>query len=552
MKFSFFMGPVVIFFLTAFLIRTLRDILYIVFLWQLKEYRLDRILAHLKTSSGKKLIFGRFSILKWILFFGAFGLYIQVITNGFSGEISMGGLIGVFSAILFWPIWFIEAILNIREFILYRWRRPHFTLKVFFILLTVFFTFYSLLSTEVNLFFAVKVLFLAPLIDRFSLLYIGLLVILLNIPIFLFKKLMIFLAKRKISGFHKLITIGVTGSYGKTSTKEFLVTILNEKFKVAKTPEFTNTDIGIAKYILKQLGPDNEVFVVEMGAYKRGEIKVISDMVKPKIGVITGINEQHLDLFGSIENTMKTKFELIESLPNSGVAIFNGNNSYCLKMIQWAKARGIKVLTYNITNDVKNIRVYTDRVEFIIVDKNKNYQITAKLLGRQTTENLLAAIFAARNLGMTFEEIKTSIDKIVPPAKTMKLAKKINGMSLIDDTFNANPDGVIAAVDFMKTFNGKKIIVLTPLIELGEEAKKIHLKLGEKLAKICDLILLTNLNYHKSFSDGAKLVGEEDKLQVVNTFVGLKLIKENLDKDGIVVFEGKEAGKILRTLVKLD
>lgn len=524
----------------SFLIIISRNILYLTFLWQLKEYRLDRLLAHFKSPQGKNHILGLVELSKWMLFLGiVVGIY------------SQSKLIEVFYT-LFWFVWIFEAIKSIRELILQRWRLPAFTAKIFFILLAIILV---ILFALVDINFSaitVRALMLGPFIDRFLWLLISMTVGLFSIPSVMYRKIVILQAKRKILNLNRLTVIGITGSFGKTSTKEFLSTILSEKFKVAKTPEFTNTDIGVAKYILKELNNEYQVFVVEMGAYKKGEIKEICNMVKPKVGIITGINEQHLELFGSIENTMKTKFELIESLPKDGIAIFNGNNRRCRKMGQWAKNLDVKILSYDITRDAKNIRTFTDHVEFTYVSKKKNYLIKANLLGRQTIENLLAAFYAAQNLGLTWEEIQKGVSIILPAPQTMKLGGKLGGMSLVDDTFNANPDGVSSAADFMQIFKGKKILVLTPLIELGHKAEEIHARLGEKLAKICDLILLTNLNYNKSFIDGTKGVSNEEKVQVVNTTLGVKLIRENLDEGGVVLFEGKEARRILNVLVKLD
>ncbi len=511
----------------SFLFVITRNVFYLVFLWQLKEYRLDRIIAHLKTPIGKKLIFGRLNIIKWILFLG--------VLSGINFLIRI-------SYFLFWFIWIFEAVFFIRELILYRWRLPQLTLKVILILTAIFLILINFLNGRTVVF--------GPLVDRFIWFLISIFVLLFNIPAFLYRQFLIYRTKNKILSFPNLTVIGITGSYGKTSIKEFLATILSEKYKVAKTTEFTNTDIGIAKYILNELKPYHEILVVEMGAYKKGEIKAICDMVKPKMGIITGINEQHLELFGSIENTMKAKFELVESLPEKGIAIFNGNNKYCLKMADWSKERGSKTLLYNPTRDVKNIRTFTDHIELTLAENNDLLKVN--LLGRQAVENILAAVYAAKSLGLTGKEIKEGVSRIVSASKTMQIAGILEGMNLVDDTFNANPDGVIAAVDYMKLYKGKKILVLTPLIELGQEAEKIHARIGEQASQICDLILLTNLNYHKSIVEGAKKMKNEEKIQIVNTSAGTKLIRENLNKEGVVLFEGKEAGRILERLVKLD
>ncbi|MBI5452774.1 UDP-N-acetylmuramoyl-tripeptide--D-alanyl-D-alanine ligase [Candidatus Gottesmanbacteria bacterium] len=522
----------------SFLVRTIRNIFYQTFLWQLKEYRIDRLWTHLSTEQGRKLILGPVTLIKWILLIFIIG---SIITVNLS-------FLGLFAYFTFGIIWILEAAIYIRELISRGWRIPRLTLKIIIILgLSFTFQFGQLISGNL-----IDELFTGPFLDKLLAPSIALFIILANIPSSIFKKIIIILARKKISQFKNLEVIGITGSYGKTSTKEFLATILSEKFKVAKTPEFTNTDIGVAKYIMQELMPDHEVFLAEMGAYKKGEIEAICNMVRPKMGIITGINEQHLELFGSIENTKKAKFELIESLPQQGTAIFNGDNSYCLQMAQWSKKRGLKTFIYNKTRDVKNIMVFKDHIEFTFVAANKKYKFSVNLLGKQTIENLLAAIYAAKSLGLTVEAIKNGLAGIIPTPKTMQLAGKLNGMTLADDTFNANPDGVMAALNYMKIYKGKKILVLTPLIELGNDADKIHKNLGKKAAQVCDLILLTNLNYNKPFLEGANASSGSKKVQIVNTVVGIRLIRQNIDRDGIVVFEGKEAGKMLDKLLSFE
>lgn len=511
-----------------FLVRTIRNTFYQAYLWQLKEYRWDRMLVFLKTSQGKRLIFGKLSIAKWLTIFsiGYFWLYNKVLLL----------------IILIFFLYLLEAIVNIREFIISP-KLPKLTLKIIITISAVLIM--EIGSINYTDIFPLNLLFL----DKFLPLLVAAFISIFALPTYVIRKIIIFIANNKIKRFRNLLVIGITGSYGKTSTKEFLATILSKKYKVAKTPEFTNTDIGIAKYILQELKPEHEIFVVEMGAYKKGEIKTICGMVKPNIGIITGINEQHLELFGSIENTMKTKFELIESLPKSATAIFNGNNPRCLEMAEWAETLGLKPIIFRTSADIKNIKLLKDHIEFNFTFENKSYLMKANLLGLQTIENILPAVYAAKSLGMSITEIQKGMAKITSPAKTMQIAGSKNGSTFIDDTFNANPDGVIAATDYMEQYKGKKVLVLTPLIELGEAADKIHAHIGEKTSKICDLILLTNINYSKSFIDGAKKNGVEEKIQIVNTSVGTKLIEDNLTGDGVVVFEGKEAGRILDKLL---
>lgn len=530
--------------LIAFIIRTLRNAFHQAFLWQLKEYRFDRIFAHLKTGQGKKLFLGPLTLFKWIPLIIYSSLILWSLFYPLPESDYWSNL---FAAIyyFFWSVWILEAILNLSESITRGWKLPKFTLKIGFILLPVFILQFGTLRNNIQ-----APLILGPILDKLLPLSIFVFAALFNIPSWVFKKIIIIMAIRKISSFNNLKVIGITGSYGKTSTKEFLATILSEKFKVAKTYGFNNTDIGIAKCILRDLKPEHQIFVVEMGAYKKGEIKTICDMVKPNMGIITGINEQHLELFGSLENTMKAKFELVESLPKGSIVILNGNNSHCMTMARWAKAKELKIFTFRSDSDIKNIKVSENQIEFTLTDKNTRIKI--HLLGRQTIENVLAAIYASNNLGMTFDEIIKGVSRIVPFPNTMQFTGKLGGMTFVDDTFNANPDGVLAAVDYMKIFKGKKILVLTPLIELGEGAEKIHERIGKQGAEVCDMVLLTNYNYYLAFISGAHKVSGETKIQIVNSTLGTNIIRENLDKDGIVVFEGKESGKLLKMFGNYD
>ena len=523
----------------SFLVRTIRNILFLTFLWQLKEYRLDRMLAHLKTEQGKKLILGPITSVKWILFIG----------------ILIGGIF--YSYYILWFIWILEAIFNIRELALFRWRVPRFTLKVTLILLAVLFTISNFLLKDITD-IGVAILIDGIYVDRFIGLIMAIIIGILNLPVNFYKKSIIWKAKNKLDKYKKLTVIGITGSYGKTSTKEFLYQILSRKYNVLKTEGSVNTEIGVAQTILKNLNQEHEIFIVEMGAYKKGEIEAICRMVKPHIGIITGINEQHLELFGSLEKTLTTKFELIKNLEMKGVAIFNEDNQLVKKMIGWTKKKrqDLTIVGYSLHKRqelyVENIRMEQNIIVFYLNFDGRKEEINLKLSGRQNIYNFLAAVVVALKLGFTLPEIKKISSSILPAPKTMKSIVGPKGVTFINDTFNTNPDGVIAALEYMILFKGKKILVLTPLIELGKESERIHKILGKKAAQVCDLILLTNLNYNQSLIEGVMQVGSREKVQLVNTCVAINLIMQNIDREGVVVFEGREAGKILEKLLIIN
>ena len=278
----------------SFILRTVRNLLFQSYLWQIKEYRLDRIFSFLRTSQGRKMIFSPLSLIKWILI--TVGLSVVVYAYVVFGSIENYGLIILFLYLSFWCLWVLEGIKAVLILATRGWKLPTFTLKIGLILITVSVIIFGWFYIEDLGFF----LTYGPILDKLLTPTVFTIVIVFNLISWLIKKLIIFLAKRKIGMMKGLTVIGITGSYGKTSTKEFLYTILSEKFKVIKTEGYNNTEIAVAMAILKKLKSLHEIFIVEMGAYKMGEIKAICNIVSPQIGIITGINKQHVELFGSI------------------------------------------------------------------------------------------------------------------------------------------------------------------------------------------------------------------------------------------------------------
>lgn len=297
------------------------------------------------------------------------------------------------------------------------------------------------------------------------------LILFFQIPTVILRNRILKKAQTKREKFKNLLVIGITGSYGKTSTKEFLAEILSKKFKVLKTKKHVNAEIGVAQTILNELTKEHEIFIAEIGAYEIGKIKQVCKMLKPKIGILTGINEQHLSTFGSQENIIKAKYELIESLPQDGLAIFNGNNKYCRELFQK-------------TNIPK--------------------KIVQAPLGKLMAENILMAKAVAEALGMRHEEIARASEKITSP---FQIKKGLNGLNIIDSTYSANPTGVIAHLDYLETCQGKKIIIMSCLIELGRASREIHQRIGEKIGKVCDLAIITTKDRFKELKQGAQKSG---------------------------------------------
>jgi len=451
-------------------VRETKSILFWLYLWQLKEYHIGRFLDHFRTSKGKELLFNKILFLKiFLVFLFLFLAFLPAFPQGIPpGRLdTFIDILLIFSISALLILYFFESVKAFKDFFQRKLKKPIWTKK------TVFLTLIALM-VELLLFSAVisgRLDIGALLVfDIFTPLIVSAIVLIFQ-PIAVFgRNQIIRKAKEKREEFKNLLVIGITGSYGKTSTKEFLDTILSEKFRVLKTKEHQNSEVGVSLCILNDLKPEHEIFICEMGAYNRGGIKLLSDIAKPKIGILTGINEQHLATFGSQENIIKTKYELIENLPEDGIAFFNAQNNYCLELYEKTKL------------------------------KKKLYGQEAKFPGE---ENILGAMAVAKELGMTEEEVSRVVKKIENKFGGIQLKKGVNGLNIIDATYSANPAGVIAHLEYLKTFSGKKVIIMPCLIELGQASKEVHKRIGKKIGEICDLAIITTKERFKEIRTSA-------------------------------------------------
>jgi len=314
---------------------------------------------------------------------------------------------------------------------------------------------------------------------------------------------------KKIKELSGLKVVAITGSYGKTSTKEFLSAILSPKFKVLKTKEHQNSEIGCAKCILDDLKPTHQIFIAEVGAYNKGKVKQVCQMLGPKIGIVTGVNEQHLALFGSMENLLSAEGggELAVFLEKTGLLVVNGDNRYCINLVK--KFNG-KEKIYSESNKSLNADIWAEDIEitknhisFAAINKSKEMgQFHVNVLGRQNVQNLLAAILVARELGMDFGEIAEACKNIKQEQAGMVQKPGKHGINIIDSSYSANPDGVFADLEYLKIFPNKKIIVMPCLIELGKKSSEIHEKIGRKIAEACDLAIITSRDNFNELKKG--------------------------------------------------
>ena len=311
-------------------------------------------------------------------------------------------------------------------------------------------------------------------------------------------------AKRIIESNKNLIIIGVTGSFGKTSTKNYLATVLAEKYNVLVTPGNFNTLLGVIRTIREQLRPYHQVFIVEMGAKQKNDIKEICDLVHPTIGIVTAVGEMHLETFKSIENIQDTKFELINSLPTNGLGIINNDSIYINNY------KGItsqcNIIRYAVENDADNkateVHYGANGVSFKL---NGDEQFNSRLLGVGNLLNILASIAVANHLQVPVNKQKNAIARLQPVEHRLSM-KVANGITVLDDAYNSNPQGAKMALEVLKNFTvgeeNKRIVITPGFVEMGTRQAVANKELGVTIAKSCDYAIVVNTTNREAIKQG--------------------------------------------------
>ena len=366
----------------------------------------------------------------------------------------------------------------------------------------------------------------------------------------------LFSARKRIRTLQPRV-IGITGSYGKTSTKYILHQILSQKFNTLMTPDSYNTPMGICKVIRGELTAEHEIFIVEMGAYKRGDIRELCNLASPEIGILTAVGPQHLERFKSIENIAQTKYELIASLPSDGLAVFNCDNEICAGLSDKREQGGSPVRRYatepfsvDSVSDradltATNIRHTAEGLAFTVhanvgTSDIADSEIRTQLLGRHNVSNILAAIAVAIECGMTLAEIQKAIVNVEPVPHRLQLTSGVGSVTIIDDSFNANPVGAKAALEVLTEIGeGKKVLVTPGMVELGEREYEENRRLGEQAAEVCDLIILVGPTRTTPILDGLKAAKYPSQQIIVA--LNLEEVKQHLatqvQAGDVVLFE---------------
>ena len=399
--------------------------------------------------------------------------------------------------------------------------------------------------------------------DLFSLL-VGSAVVLLWQPVTVFwRKRILAKAKEKRKKLQNLKVVGITGSYGKTSTKEFLTHILGKKFVVLKTPEHKNSEMGISHTILYDLVDEHQIFVCEMGAYNRGGIKLLADIVQPTLGIVTGINEQHLATFGSGMNLFSAEGggELVQALPQDGTLILNDDSKQLHELGLWLQLWNPEFANYiwcstKTQKDffAKDIVVEKEKVSFVMSSqKGDTAEIKVSMAGGQSIiENILLAAAAASKLGMSLSEIAEALKDAPVQAGALRLKKGKNDIDIIDSSYSANPSGVVAALEYLQLWEGKKIVVMPSLIELGKASYQVHVEIGRKIGETCDYAIITTKDQFAALQRGATEKGmkEDHLLFLENPQEVVSHIGKWTKKGDVVLLEGRVPKQLIVLLTK--
>ena len=335
--------------------------------------------------------------------------------------------------------------------------------------------------------------------------------------------------------------IGITGSYGKTSTKHYLNRILQEHFSTMMTPGSYNTTMGVIRTIREYLQPYNEVFIVEMGAKQPDDIKEICDLVHPAIGIITAVGEQHLESFKTIENVQRTKFELADALPTEGMAIVN--NDFPFIANRPVCNTGCIRYAVNDTKDAdftaSGIRYAPDGTTFTISGKSlpTPIELHTRLVGECNVSNLLAAVIVALKLGVPVDKIRYAVEQIEQVEHRLNMKRTPGGITIIDDAFNSNPQGSRMALEVLSMMKDGKRIVITPgMIELGSMQEKANEELGRHIARCADVAIIVG-NYNRdSILAGISNGGmNEANVYAVDTFAQAQAALQTIATPGDTV-----------------
>lgn len=579
----------------------IRNLLWDLYFWEIKEYRLDRVSTHVLWDQDEKNRRLENTLLKYI----ALALLTLVFITPFFA------LMGLFLAFFIWFTEFSDAIYRFRRGTLKKFSvkspRNILVAGIFITLISVIFiglvfpfadlrneagdeqTTFGIIAEDLftnadagttDTFPDVYILltFLAIiglLLDIASPIIIGVLVWLTS-PIAIIRRM---LKIRQAKQYHQQVKhnleiIGITGSQGKTTTKELIYEVLRDSFKVAKTPENNNTDFGIARAFLSNVKKDTNIFIAEMGAYRIGEIKKMAEAFPPTTSIVTAMDTQHIGLFGSQENLYKAKSEIVMHMAEGGTAIVNGDNPGCRAVTkkfdgelhffttQHATAQAF-FKAHNISDNskisvhiAKEVKIQGHGLSFTYVHGDVSQKITLDNAPKHLVSNILIAVIVAHQNDVPLEEIAKRLKDMDLSLPRLQIDTGDNYTLVINDSYSSSEKGFLAAVEFMHdvdfknlpdlkdTVKGRNIIITKGIFELGSSKSMIYKRMVKQIADKVDLVFSTDPVLRKYF----KLHGVEVKS--FTDYKDLLYQYRGISRPGdVVLLEGKLHPAVIKELI---
>ena len=527
-------GDYILLFILGFL-PLLNKISFWLYTIQLKEYRWDRFREYLSSKQWKSALFNIFFVIEFILIiFTLFLLYLYFTNNAYTSA-----FYGLFYQMFFWFL-IIENIFVIWKILRKRILKPKITTRLIilslFIIIWLSIDFYYFCSWNLWNYTYIYILWVFLLVPVMIFLFNF-----ISLPLVNYKKNK--LMKRAIlksKNINSLIKISITGSYWKSSVKEFLSSILEQDSKTLKTPDNINTELWVSSVVLSRLSNTYKYFIAEIWAYRIGEIKTLGKIVNHKYWFLTAIWNQHLWLFGSINNTKKAKFEILEKvIENNWKLYVNWDNQNIVDYLEEFKIDKKYIISYWVNWDNLNAKSSIIEIKDWLTKFELNYKgETNKFITNQIWEhnivNITWILAFCIDIWISIENLKKYLLNIKWAKNTCEISEK-NWIKLINDTYNLSEEWLLAWINILNSFKWNKILVMDDILELWDKAESIHENIWEKLAseKKVDEILFCWVNYKENFISGLLKWWFDKK----NILTNLSDIKEN----SVILFEGKKA-----------
>lgn len=344
------------------------------------------------------------------------------------------------------------------------------------------------------------------------------------------------LAKKRLMSMPNLIKIGITGSYGKTSSKHILNDVLCDSFYTLMTPASYNTPMGITITIREHLSRLHEVFIIEMGADKVGEISYLMNMNHPKYGIVTSIGPQHLNTFKTLDNIIHEKMQMIERLPSDGVGFLNMDDE---NIANYKVKNDCRLVTYAIDNDADfravNIQYTTSGSVFDVVCPLGTFTFKTKLLGTHNIYNILCSIALACELKVEMSKIQYAVTNLQFVKHRLEL-KKQGDLTIIDNAFNSNPKSAKMSLEVLSRMDGYRIVCTPGMIELGSMQKKLNYEFGTQMKDTTDFVILVGKQQTQPIYAGLKDIGYDmERVVVCDTVSEAFNVVYQMDKENKIL-----------------